>query len=574
MNATNPAAETIGAADSYAARPWLNSYPAQVPKTIEEARVGTLADIFREAVSAYSSRPAAESFGKRITYGELGRHADAVASWLQAQGLQKGDRVAIMMPNVMAYPAVLFGILTAGYTVVNVNPLYTARELTHQLQDSGARVLFVLENFGATVQESLAEVTLDRVVVVKPGDLLGLKGSIINLVSRHVKKAVKPFSLPDVVSFKSVLAQGAKQAPKSVNVSPDDIAFLQYTGGTTGVSKGAVLLHRNVVANVLQCEAWMRPFFGERTDHVMVTALPLYHIFGLTVCALLMTRIGGCQLLIANPRDIAGFVKILKSSRITLMSGVNTLYNALANAPGIEEVDFSQLVFAVSGGMATQAVVAKKWKAVTGQPIVEGYGLSETSPVVCANRLDIEEFTGTIGYPLPSTDVSIRAQDGAPLPFGERGELCVKGPQVMAGYWQRPDETAKVMTSDGFFRTGDVAVILPHGEVKIVDRMKDMILVSGFNVYPNEVEDVLVQHPGVTEAAVIGLPDKNAGEVVVAYVVRKDPSLTADDLRQFCRENLTPYKVPRRIEFRETLPKTNVGKVLRRVLKDEVTQSQ
>ncbi|MCB5173743.1 AMP-binding protein [Microvirga lenta] len=572
MNAPNTA-EHSGAAGQYAARPWLSSYPAQVPQTIDVERTGTLVDIFREGVSAYGSRNAAESFGKRMTYAELGRTADAVASWLQAQGMGKGDRVAIMMPNVMAYPAVLFGILIAGCTVVNVNPLYTPRELTHQLQDSGARALFVLENFGATVQEALNDVKLDRLVVVKPGDLLGLKGSIINIVSRHVKKAVKPFSLPAAVAFRSVVAQGAKQPPKPVAVTPDDIAFLQYTGGTTGVSKGAILLHRNVTANVLQCEAWMRPFFGERTDHVMVTALPLYHIFGLTVCALLMTRIGGCQLLIANPRDIPGFVKILKSSRITLMSGVNTLYNALANAPGIEEVDFSQLVFAVSGGMATQAVVAKKWKAVTGQPIVEGYGLSETSPVVCANRLDIEEFTGTIGYPLPSTDVSIRSQDGAPLPFGERGELCVKGPQVMAGYWQRPDETAKVMTQDGYFRTGDVAVILPHGEVKIVDRMKDMILVSGFNVYPNEVEDILVQHPQVTEAAVIGLPDSNGGEVVVAYVVRKDPSLSADELRQFCRENLTPYKVPRRVEFRETLPKTNVGKVLRRVLKDEVTQS-
>jgi long-chain acyl-CoA synthetase len=574
MNALNPAAGPVSAADKDATRPWLNSYPPQVPKTIDADGTGTLIDIFREAVSTYGSRNAAESFGKRMTYAELGRHADAVASWLQAQGFAKGDRVAIMMPNVMAYPAVLFGILAADCTVVNVNPLYTARELTHQMQDSGARALFVLENFGATVEEALPEMRLDHLVVVKPGDLLGLKGVVVNLVSRHVKKAVKPYRLPQAVSFGSVLAQGARQRPKPVAVSPDDVAFLQYTGGTTGVSKGAVLLHRNVVANVLQCEAWMRPFFGERTDHVMVTALPLYHIFGLTVCALLMTRIGGCQLLIANPRDISGFVKILKASRITLMSGVNTLYNALANAPGIEEVDFSQLVFAVSGGMATQAVVAKKWKAVTGQPIVEGYGLSETSPVVCANRLDIEEFTGTIGYPLPSTDVSVRAQDGTPLPFGERGELCVKGPQVMAGYWQRPDETAKVMTPDGFFRTGDVAVILPHGEVKIVDRMKDMILVSGFNVYPNEVEDVLVQHPGVTEAAVIGLPDPNAGETVVAYVVRKDPALTADELRRFCREVLTAYKVPRQIEFREGLPKSNVGKVLRRVLKDEVLQSR
>lgn len=572
MNALNPAAEPAGAAKSYADRPWLNSYPPQVPKTINVDRIGTLVDIFREGVASYGTRNAAESFGKRMSYAELGRHADAVASWLQLQGFRKGDRVAIMMPNVMAYPAVLFGILAAGCTVVNVNPLYTPRELVHQLQDAGARGLFVLENFGSTVEEALPELRLDRVVVVKPGDLLGLKGSVINIVSRHVKKAVKPYTIPGAVSFKSVIAEGSRQASKPVAVAPDDVAFLQYTGGTTGVSKGAVLLHRNVAANVIQCEAWMRPFFGERTDHVMVTALPLYHIFGLTVCALLMTRIGGCQLLIANPRDIPGFVKILKKSRITLMSGVNTLYNALANAPGIEEVDFSQLVFAVSGGMATQAVVAKKWKAVTGQPIVEGYGLSETSPVVCANRLDIEEFTGTIGYPLPSTDVSIRAQDGAVLPFGERGELCVKGPQVMAGYWQRPDETAKVMTADGFFRTGDVAVVLPHGEVKIVDRMKDMILVSGFNVYPNEVEDVLVTHPGVTEAAVIGLPDPSAGETVVAYVVRKDPNLTQEELREFCREALTGYKVPRRIEFRETLPKTNVGKVLRRVLKDEVTQ--
>ena len=358
-----------------------------------------------------------------------------------------------------------------------------------------------------------------------------------------------------------------------MSVSPEDIAFLQYTGGTTGVAKGATLLHRNVAANVIQCEAWMRPFFGDREDHVMVTALPLYHIFALTVCALLMTRIGGCQLLIANPRDIPGFVKTLQKSRITLMSGLNTLYNALANAPGIETVDFSQMVFAVSGGMATQEVVARKWKQVTGQPIVEGYGLSETSPVVCANRLDIEEFTGTIGYPLPSTDISVRSADGAVLPPGERGELCVKGPQVMAGYWQRPDETAKVMTADGYFRTGDVAVVLPDGQVKIVDRMKDMVLVSGFNVYPNEVEEVIVKHPGVVEAAVIGLPDEHSGEAVVAYVVRRDPSLTTDELRKFCRENMTGYKVPRRIEFRETLPKTNVGKVLRRALKEEVEGS-
>jgi long-chain acyl-CoA synthetase len=476
-----------------------------------------------------------------------------------------------MLPNVMAYPAILYGIQLAGGTVVNVNPLYTPRELTHQLKDSGTRFLFVLENFAAVVEESLTSLKLDRVVLVTPGDLLGLKGAIVNLVSRYLKKAVRPYRLPEALSFKSVIAEGAERRLQPVTVSPDDIAFLQYTGGTTGVAKGAILLQRNVTANVLQSEAWMRPFFGERQDHVMVTALPLYHIFGLTVCSLLMTKIGGCQLLIANPRDIKGFVATLKKSRITLMSGVNTLYNALAHAPGIREVDFSQLVFAVAGGMATQETVARKWKEIAGQPIVEGYGLSETSPVVCANRLDIVEFTGTIGYPLPSTDVTVRAEDGSVLPLGERGELCVKGPQVMAGYWQRPDETAKAMTQDGYFRTGDVAVIQPDGQVKIVDRMKDMILVSGFNVYPNEVEEVIVKHPGVMEAAVIGLPDESSGEAVVAYVVRKDPALTPDDLRLFCRENLTAYKVPRRVEFRDSLPKSNVGKVLRRLLKDEVS---
>ncbi len=571
MNATTQPAALKDAAGAPTAKPWLDSYPANIPHTIDEGRIGTLVDIFRAAVAEYPNRPAVESFGKRMTYAELGRTADAVAAWLQGQGLQRGDRVAIMLPNVMAYPAILYGIQLAGGTVVNVNPLYTPRELTHQLKDSGARFLFVLENFAAVVEESLPAHKLDRVVLVTPGDLLGLKGAVVNLVSRYLKKAVRPYRLPEALSFKSIVAEGAERRLQPVTVSPDDIAFLQYTGGTTGVAKGAVLLQRNVTANVLQSEAWMRPFFGERQDHVMVTALPLYHIFGLTVCSLLMTKIGGCQLLIANPRDIKGFVATLKKSRVTLMSGVNTLYNALAHAPGIREVDFSQLVFAVAGGMATQETVARKWKEISGQPIVEGYGLSETSPVVCANRLDIVEFTGTIGYPLPSTDVTVRAEDGSILPLGERGELCVKGPQVMAGYWQRPDETAKAMTQDGYFRTGDVAVIQPDGQVKIVDRMKDMILVSGFNVYPNEVEEVLVKHPGVMEAAVIGLPDESSGEAVVAYVVRKDPALTPDDLRLFCRENLTAYKVPRRVEFRESLPKSNVGKVLRRLLKDEVS---
>jgi long-chain acyl-CoA synthetase len=566
MSATSPAA----AVPASSPRPWLAHYPAQVPEAIDEGRLGTLVDIFRTSVHDFGARPAVESFGRRMSYAELGNRAEAVASWLQAQGLHKGDRVAIMLPNVMAYPAILFGVLTAGMTVVNVNPLYTPRELTGQLQDSGAKVLFVLENFGRTVEEALRAVSLQAVVVVTPGDLLGLKGAIVNLVSRHVKKAVRPYALPAALSFRAVLAEGATRPPKPVTVTLDDVAFLQYTGGTTGVAKGAILLHRNVAANVAQAEAWMRPFFGERTDHVMVTALPLYHIFALTVCALLMTRLGACQLLIANPRDIPGFVKTLKTRPFTLMSGVNTLYNALANHPDIRDVDFSEVVLCVSGGMATQEAVARRWREITGRPIIEGYGLSETSPIVCANPLDLVEFSGTIGYPLPSTDVSVRDDAGRPVPPGERGELCVKGPQVMAGYWKRPDETARAMTPDGFFRTGDVAVMLEDGKVRIVDRMKDMVLVSGFNVYPNEVEDVLVRHPGVMEAAVIGLPDEHSGELVAAYVVRRDESLTADALREFCREHLTAYKIPRRIEFRETLPKTNVGKVLRRALRDEV----
>jgi len=576
MNVSGPAempgSEAANAAAASISRPWLKSYPEAIPPKIDEARIGTLVDFFRHGISAYADRPAVESFGKRMTYRELGQEAAKVTSWLQSRGIGKGDRVAIMLPNVMAYPAIMYGVLNAGATVVNINPLYTPRELIQQMRDSGARLLFVLENFATTVEAAGADIKVDQVVIVKPGDLLGLKGAIINLVSRYVKKAVKPFTLPGSVSLHEVMAKGAGTPPKLVPVSPDDIAFLQYTGGTTGVAKGAMLLHRNVAANVMQCEAWMVPYFGDRSDHVMVTALPLYHIFGLTACALLMLKIGGCQLLITNPRDIPGFVKTLKTRPFTLMSGVNTLYNALSHAPGIEEVDFSHLVFAISGGMATQAAVAKKWQEVAGVPIVEGYGLSETSPVVCVNRLDIKEFTGTIGYPVPSTDIDVRGPTGAVLPFGERGELCVKGPQVMAGYWQKPDETAKVTTPDGFFRTGDVAVILSDGQVKIVDRMKDMILISGFNVYPNEVEDVIAMHPGVMEAAVIGVPDNDGGETVAAYVVRKDPTLTADALRDFCRENLTGYKVPKRIEFRDALPKTNVGKVLRRVLKDEVTR--
>ncbi|MGA0597437.1 AMP-binding protein [Enterovirga sp. CN4-39] len=558
--------------DPAAARPWLASYPAGVPAEIDLDAVGTLVDIFDESVSRYPERPALESFGKRLTYGELGARAGAVASWLQIQGIGRGDRVAIMLPNVMAYTPILFGTLMAGATVVNVNPLYTPRELAFQLKDAGVRVLFVLENFGATVEAVRGEVALERVVVVTPGDLLGLKGTIVNLVSRHVKRSVPAFRLDNGISFAEVLRQGAARPPDQIEVRSEDIAFLQYTGGTTGIAKGATLTHRNVAANVMQCEAWMRAGGLGRSAEIAVTALPLYHIFALTACCLVMVRMGSCLLLIANPRDLNGFVKTLRTRPFTVMSGVNTLYNALARHPEIRKVDFSKLHFCVSGGMATQAAVAKAWKELTGRPIVEGYGLSETSPVVTVNRLDIPEFTGTIGYPLPSTEVSVRNAAGRPVPLGEPGELCVRGPQVMRGYWSRPDETAKAMTPDGFFRTGDVATLGPDGALKIVDRMKDMVLVSGFNVYPNEVEDVIAAHPGVAEVAVIGLSEASSGEVVAAYIVKADPALTEEDVKDWCRERLTGYKRPRLIQFRASLPKSNVGKVLRRVLKDEVAE--
>lgn len=555
------------------ARPWLAHYPPAVPPVIDDAKVGTLADLIRHACETYAERPAFESFGTSISFAETGRAARAFAAWLQGRGFKKGDRIALMMPNILAYPVTIFGALIGGFTVVNVNPLYTARELTHQINDAGARALVVIENFAHVVEEALPNLKLDAIVVATAGDLMGFKGMIVNLVARKVKKVVKPFNLPGSVSLKSILAHAAPMTP--VAVLPEDVAFLQYTGGTTGVAKGATLTHHNVASNVEQCALWLgwglEPPLG-RSDyqHVMVTALPLYHIFALTCCCMFMLRIGAKGLLIANPRDIAGFVKILKTSRITLFSGVNTLYNALANHPEIGSVDFSELRFAVAGGMATQAAVAKRWKEVTGRPIVEGYGLSETSPVASANRPDIAEFTGTIGFPLPSTDFAIRDVEGNDMPMGEAGEVCIRGPQVMAGYWQRPDETAKVMTPDGFFRSGDIGVMLPDGQIKIVDRMKDMVLVSGFNVYPNEVEDVLAAHPGVLEAAVIGLPDEHSGEAVTAFVVKKDQALTAEDLRAFCKDNLTGYKVPKHIVFRENLPKTNVGKVLRRALREEV----
>jgi long-chain acyl-CoA synthetase len=555
--------------DPYAPRPWLASYPEGVPTEIGASAAETIVDIFRTSVAAHADRTALESFGARLTYRELARAADSIAAWLLSQGLQKGDRVAIMSPNVLAYPAAIFGVLVAGGVVVNVNPLYTHGELEHQINDSGARFIFVFENFAKTVEAAWPNMKVERAIVVTPGDLMGLKGYVVNFVSRHVKKMVPAYRLPNAISFAQALKQGARAPFSPPSVAPDDMAFLQYTGGTTGVAKGAVLLHRNVAMDVELTWAWFEWYLGPKGPPVMVTALPLYHIFGLTACCMLIVKTGGSCLLIANPRDLKGFIATLKKSRFTIFSGVNTLYAALADHPDIKKVDFSNLVMSISGGMSTQEVVAREWKALTGKPIVEGYGLSETSPILTVNRPDIPEFTGGIGYPLPSTEISLRNEHGDVAPAGERGELCVRGPQVMPGYWRRPDETAKVMTPDGFFRTGDIAVMEPDGMFRIVDRLKDMILVSGFNVYPNEVEAALAENPKVKEVAVIGVPFAHSGEAPMAFVVRRDPSLTAEELRKFAHERLTGYKVPRFYEFRDTLPKTNVGKILRRALREE-----
>jgi long-chain acyl-CoA synthetase len=560
---------TTSQQDPYADRPWLAAYPEGVPADIDPAACATLVAMFRESVAAYADRPAMESFGARLTFAELGHAADKVAAWLQAQGLRKGDRVAIMSPNVLAYPAIIFGALIAGGVVVNVNPLYTPGELEHQLNDSGARFLFVYENFAQTAEHAWPRMKIDRAVIVSAGDLMGLRGLVVNFVARHIKKLVPPFNVPGAIPFAQVIKEGATRRLTPTPVGPDDVAFLQYTGGTTGVAKSATLLHRNIMANIEQAWAWLEWYVQPKGPHMMVTALPLYHIFALTACCLLLIRTGGCCLLIANPRDLNDLVATLKKTRFTMFSGVNTLYAALADQKGMQDVDFSHLAMSISGGMATQPVVANAWKKLTGKAIIEGYGLSETSPIVTINRPDIDAFTNGIGYPIPSTEISIRDSHGAVVPLGERGELCVRGPQVMTGYWGRPDETAKVMTADGFFKTGDIAIMEPDGLLRIVDRLKDMILVSGFNVYPNEVEAVLAEHPRVKEVAVIGVPYPHSGEAPMAFIVPRDEGLTADDLRGFAHERLTGYKTPRYYEFRDSLPKSNVGKILRRALKEE-----
>lgn len=551
---------------------WLKHYPAGVPAEIDASQFRSLAQLLEHSFRTYANRRAFVCMDKAITYGELDQMSTYFAAWLQSRGLRPGARVAIMMPNVLQYPVVLAAVLRAGFVVVNVNPLYTPRELEHQLKDSGAEAIVILENFATTLQQVLARTPVKHVVVASMGDLLGgLKGAIVNFVVRNVKKMVPEWELPNCVRFNAVLSEGRKLTLQPATTGPDDVAFLQYTGGTTGVSKGAELLHRNVVANVLQSEAWMQPALnkGAPIDQVVtITALPLYHIFALTVCCLLGMRNGGMSVLIPNPRDIPGFIRELQKYKFHMFPAVNTLYNALINNPEIGKVDFSGLRVANGGGMAVQEAVAKQWLAKTGCPIIEGYGLSETSPSATCNPTDSTAFSGTIGLPLPSTDIAIRDDDGRDVPLGQPGEICIRGPQVMAGYWNRPDETAKVMTPDGFFKTGDIGVMDERGYTKIVDRKKDMILVSGFNVYPNEIEGVAAECPGVLEVAAVGVPDTHSGEVVKLYVVKKDPALTEADVIEFCKERLTGYKRPKYVEFRTELPKTNVGKILRRELRD------
>jgi long-chain acyl-CoA synthetase len=553
-------------------RIWLKQYPAGVPADIDVNQYSSLVELLEESFAKFADRKAFICMDKSISYRDLNEMSAALGAYLQSKGLAKGARVALMLPNVLQYPVSTAAVLRAGYAVVNVNPLYTPRELEHQLKDSGAEAIIVLENFATTVQQVIARTAVKHVIVGSMGDLLGLKGVIVNLVIRKVKKMVPAWSIPGAVTFNDALAAGRGLKLSKPQLTREDVAFLQYTGGTTGVSKGATLLHRNILANVLQNDAWLQPALKKPPivdQMIIVCALPLYHIFALTACYLLGMRAGATNLLIPNPRDMAGFVKELQKYQVSFFPAVNTLYNGLLNTPGFDKLDFSKLKISNGGGMATQKPVAEKWLAVTGCPLSEGYGLSETSPTLTCNPADTDKFSGSIGIPVPSTWLSIRDDDGKELPLGQAGEICAKGPQVMAGYWNRPEETANVMTADGYFRTGDIGIMDENGYTKIVDRKKDMILVSGFNVYPNEIEEVIASHPGVLECAVIGVQDAKSGEAVKAFIVKKDPNLTADEIIKFCGTQLTAYKVPKQIEFRTDLPKTNVGKILRRELRDE-----
>ncbi len=550
---------------------WLKQYPAGVPAEIDVAQYASLVALLDEAFTRHADKMAYKFMGKSLSFKEIDDASRAFAAWLQAQGYAKGDRIAVMLPNVPQYPVAIAGILRAGLVVVNVNPLYTPRELEHQLKDSGAKAIIVLENFGATLQKVLDKVPTRRVILAAMGDMLGFpKSLIVNYVVRKVKKMVPAFDIPGAVRWNDAIAEGRGKKLQPASVGPGDIAVLQYTGGTTGVSKGAVLLHKNLVANILQCEAWYQPALkkipaGEQV--VTICALPIYHIFGFNTNIMLCMRMGGANILIPNPRDLPAVFKALQGEKFHSFPAVNTLFNAMAHHADFGSVDWSGLVISVGGGMAVQSATAKLWLEKTGCPIVEGYGLSETSPSVTCNPVDSTAYSGNIGLPMPNTEVKLLDDEGNEVAMGERGEIAIKGPQVMDGYWQRADETEKVMTADGFFRSGDIGTVDERGYFKVVDRKKDMILVSGFNVYPNEVEDVVTQMPGVLECAAIGVPDEKAGEAVKLVIVRKDPAVTEAQVRTYCESNLTGYKRPKVVEFRNELPKSPVGKILRRELR-------
>ena len=549
---------------------WLKSYPPGMPETIDVNAYQSVAEVFDRAVAKYGDSPSFTNLGTTLSYSDMDRLTNNLASYLQRlPNMHKGDRVAIMMPNVLQNPITIFAALRAGFTVVNTNPLYTPRELKHQLSDSGAKVIIVMENFCQVLQKVIDETPVQHVITTQLGDMLKFpKSSIVNLVVKHVKKMVPEFSLPRSITFKKALKIGAEKPYDAVQTSHEDIAFLQYTGGTTGVAKGAMLTHRNMTANMQQAGAWIKDKV-EEDQEIIITALPLYHIFSLTANCLTFMTVGAENYLITNPRDMPNFVKELKNVPFTAITGVNTLFVGLLNTPGFDEIDFSHLKLTLGGGMAVQKPVAERWKKATGSPLLEAYGLTETSPAVCINPLNLAEYNGSIGLPVPSTEVSIQDENGNLLPQGEAGELCVRGPQVMKGYWNREDETAKVLTDDGWLKTGDVAKMDAAGYFRIVDRLKDMILVSGFNVFPNEIESVIAGCEGVLEVGVIGEPDEKCGEIVKAVIVKKDQSLTEEDVIRHCKENLTGYKVPKIIEFRAELPKTNVGKILRRELRNK-----
>ncbi|MGQ5522405.1 AMP-binding protein [Chitinimonas sp. PSY-7] len=553
---------------------WLNQYQQGVPAEIDVNEFQSAGDVFERSVSKFKDRPAFSNsikFAQRtMSYGEVDSASRDLGAYLQQElKLGKGERVAVMMPNLLQYPVCVFGVLRAGLTVVNVNPLYTPRELEHQLKDSGATTIIIVANFAHVLAEVISKTPIKHVIVTEMGDMLGFKGTIISFLLKYLKKMVPAYTLPNATPFNKALSVGKQHELKKVDVGHDDIAFLQYTGGTTGVSKGAMLTHRNIIANMQQAHAWLRPLIQEGQE-IIVCALPLYHIFSLTANCMTFTKIGGLNVLITNPRDIPAFIEELTKFPITCMTGVNTLFNALINHADFKKVNFSTWKLALGGGMAVQKAVAEKWTTVTGVPLIEAYGLTEASPAVCINPMNLKGYNGAIGLPISSTEIQIRDTDGKEVGIDMAGELWMKGPQVMKGYWQRPEETAKVLDADGWLATGDMAIVHPDGFIKLVDRKKDMILVSGFNVYPNEVEDVVAMHPGILEVACIGVPDDKSGEIVKIFVVKKDAALTESAILEHCKKNLTGYKVPKSVEFRTELPKTNVGKILRRALRDEV----